>query len=136
MPALPVIVLFRTEQHHRNRRIFGGLNQGEPLEQFIEGAETAGHHHHRVGFAQEKELAGVEVAEIEQLGVALDVGVRRLLKGQLHIEAKGLAGAGAAVGGFHHTGTGTRHHLETAAHGLGSHLHRQGVHRVIFRRTG
>ena len=61
----------------------------------------------------------MEIAKGEQPRVPFDEGVGRVLKGQLHIEAKGLARARPPVGCLHHAAAGPGHHLKTSGHRLG-----------------
>ena len=77
-----------------------GLDQGQALEHLVEGAEAAGDDDEGARVADEHQLAGEEVVEVE---AAVDVGVGLLLHRQLDVEpdreAAGLGGA--AVGRLH-----------------------------------
>ena len=77
-----------------------GLDEGQRLEQLVERAEAAGQDHERVGVLHEHRLAREEVPELHG---EVDVGIERLLVGQLDVAADRQAAGllAAAVGGLH-----------------------------------
>ncbi len=77
-----------------------GLDEDQGLEEFVHGAESAGHGDEAVGVFEEHDLPAEEIPEIEGDILVL---VGKLLVGQFDIEADAFdAGfAGAFVGGFH-----------------------------------
>jgi hypothetical protein len=105
-----------------------GLDQGEGFEQLIEGAEAAGQHHECVAFAQEEQLAGEKVAEVQQSPLAAaHIAVGVLLERQLHVQTDALLAACTAVGGLHDAAAGTGHHFEAPL----DRLHRQGLGQLV-----
>src|SRR5699024_11405437 len=75
--ALPVVA---AHQHHGEHVDLVGLHQAQRLEQLVEGAEAARHHHEAAGVLHEHGLAGEEVAEVD---TEVDIVVHALLVGQL-----------------------------------------------------
>ena len=75
----------------------------------------------------------MEMTECQQLVVAIDVGIGRLFKGQLHIEAKRLASSSAPVGGLHDSRPSACHDLKARSNGLSGYLQGELVDRVVFR---
>jgi len=72
------------------------------------------------------------MAEGQQLLIAIDVGVGRLLKGQLHVEPEGLPRSRPAVSGFHDARASARHHFKAAGHGLSGHIQGERIDRIVF----
>ena len=68
-PVLPVGAAGDVEQHDRRGLGLARLQQREQLERLVEGAEAAGQEHERVGLLHERQLAGEEVAEVDELRV-------------------------------------------------------------------
>ena len=96
--------------------------EGEDFEHLVERAEAAGKDHQRLGQIGEPILAHEEVVELE-VERGRDVGVRRLLEGQLDVESDGLAAGlvGAAVGGLHDAGAAAGGDDEAALAALQGH---------------
>src|SRR3546814_1768492 len=87
----PYTTLFRSvaaaEQHYRHLLAdLAGLHQRQQLEEFVQRAEAARHHHHGLGEIGEPELAHEEVVELE-VQLAADVGIVDLLHRQRDVEA-------------------------------------------------
>ena len=78
-----------------------GLHERQHLEAFVLGAEAAGKEGDGVGFLDEEELAGEEVFQVHQLGVAGDDRVGVLLERQQDVDADAVLAAGADVARFH-----------------------------------
>src|SRR5271154_1062819 len=62
------------------------LRQGENLEEFVEGAKSAGKNHQSLGQVGEPELTHEEVMKLK-VERRSDVGIRILLEGQIDVEA-------------------------------------------------
>src|SRR5690606_6150973 len=88
-----------------------GLDEGEGLEQLVQGAEAAGQHDEALGVLDEHQLADEEVAEVQ---ADVDVGVQPLLEGELDAEADrdAVRLQGALVGRLHGPGATPGDHRE------------------------
>jgi hypothetical protein len=95
--ALPV---GRPDQDHREVPHLAGLDEGQRLEQLVEGPEPARQDHEPVGVLYEHGLAREEVAELD---AEVDVRVEPLFMGQLDVAADRQPAAltAAAVGRLH-----------------------------------
>ncbi len=78
-----------------------GLDEGEDFEAFVVGAEAAGEEDDGVGFLDEDEFSGEEVAEVDEFFIAFDDGVGALFEGEFDGDAEGGGEAGAFVAGGH-----------------------------------
>ena len=85
-----------------------GLYEGEGLEKFVEGAETAWHRYKGFGILDEHYFAGKEIVELDVL-VVVDVRVVGLLEGEVDVESGRYAfvEVRAFVAGFHNAGSST-----------------------------
>src|ERR1022692_2447842 len=72
------------DQHDRELRDLAGMDQGERLEQLVQGAEPARQHHERLRVLDEDGLADEEVPELQ---ADLDVLIQPHLHGQLDAQA-------------------------------------------------
>ena len=106
-PGAPVRPAGHVEEHDRRRLRLAGLHQRQQLERLVERAEAAGQQHEAVRLLDELELAGEEVAEVDELRVALgeELGRRRLER-QPDAHAERVVGAGALEPGLHDPGAG------------------------------
>jgi hypothetical protein len=112
-----------------------GLDQSQRLEQLIERAESTRKDDEGIGVADEHQLPGEEVVELD---AQVDVGIDRLLVGQLDVEAdRERAGVlGAAVDGLHRSGTASGDHREAGLADRATHLAGEVVLGCIGRRAG
>ena len=119
-PAVPVGPAGDVEQDHGRRLGLARLEQGQQLEALVEGAEPAGQHDEAVRLLQEHELAGEEVAHLDQLGVLGDEPVGPLLVGEPDVHPDRLVAPGALHAGGHDARPGPgHHHPPGAGHGGG-----------------
>ena len=128
LPAAPEAVVFGGEQHQGDRWGAAGLNQGERFEQLIEGAEAPRQYHQGIALPQEEQLAGEEIAKVQQPAIAAAhkaIGV--LLERQIDVEADAGFAAGTAVGGLHDAAAGSGHHLEAGFNSTAGQLLGQAV---------
>src|ERR1035438_8653243 len=72
------------DQHDRELRDLAGMDQGECLEQLVQGAEPARQHHERLRVLDEYGLADEEVPELQ---ADLDIVIQPHLHGQLDAQA-------------------------------------------------
>lgn len=88
------------DQHDREPGDLLGLDEGDRLEQLVEGAEAARQHDEGLGVLHEHRLADEEVTELD---ADVDVVVQALLEGQLDAEPDrdATAETAASVGGLH-----------------------------------
>src|SRR6187549_1876443 len=100
---LPVLA---TVEHDREVLDLAGLDQGQRLEQLVEGPEATREDDEGLCVLHEHHLPHEEVAELH---AEVDVLVQPLLEGQLDVAADGDAARllRAAVGGLHHSGAAT-----------------------------
>jgi hypothetical protein len=101
LPVPPVVPPRRVHEHHRHDLAASGLDQRQRLEALVVGAEAAREQRDRVGLLHEHQLAGEEVPEVDQLGVAVDDRVRPLLVGQPDVDAEGRLPARPALRRLH-----------------------------------
>ena len=120
----------RPEQHHRERGHLAGLHQGQGLEQLVQGAEAARHHHEALGVLHEHRLAGEEVAEVDaEVDVRVEAGLERQLDAQAD---RGAARLGRApVGRLHHAGTAAGDHRQPGVDQPAAELPGRGVDRAV-----
>ena len=87
---------------------FFGLDEDECFEDFIHGAEAAGHDDECFGVFDEHDLADEEVVEVNE---AVEVWVWVLLHGELDVASQREPPrfSGASVGGFHDAWSSTGH---------------------------
>ena len=130
-PGLPVGAARHVEQHHGRRLRLAGLQQGQQLEGFVEGAETAGKQHERVGFLDELELAGEEVPEAHQLRVAGQELPGRRLEGELDTHPERVLGPGALDARLHDPRPGAGHDHPVGRRQRRGELSRLLVERVV-----
>ena len=106
--------VFLADQHERKVLDLVRLDEGRRLEDFVQGAEAAGHGDEGVGVFHQHQLADEEVPEGHP---AIEVGVGLLFLRQLDVAADGVAAGffGAAVGGLHDAGPAAGHHREAGA---------------------
>ena len=69
VPSGPVGAAGHVEEHDRVDLRLARLLEGEELEGLVECAEPTGQQHEAVGLLHERELAGEEVAEVDELPV-------------------------------------------------------------------
>src|SRR5918999_2405376 len=112
-----------------------GLDERERLEQLVEPADPAGEDHEPARVADEHDLAGEEVVELERdVELPVEVLLERQLDAKPNRQRAGVARA--AVGGLHHTGpaAGDDGHARRAHQPR--RLARQGVLGSVRRRPG
>ena len=97
LPALPEIAAGAVDEDDGHGDALAGLHEREDFEAFVHRAEAAGEERDRVAGADEHQLAGEEVFEVDQLGIVGDERVGGLLEGQADRQAEGRIGARAAV---------------------------------------
>ncbi len=118
VPPLPVGAAGHVQHDHRSRLGLAGLEQGEQLEPLVERAEPAGQDHVPVGLLDEHELAGEEVAHLDQLGVLGDERVGPLFVREPDVDPDRLLAARALHPGGHDPRAGTGdHHPPGTGHG-------------------
>ena len=100
-PGLPVEAVRAIHQDDRHDRCLAGLEQGQHLESLVERPEAAGKKHEGAGLLHEAQLAGKEVIEVDELGVARDHGIGALLEGEPDVQPEALLRAGSLLGGAH-----------------------------------
>ncbi len=61
--VVPEAAARRIQQHHRYQWALAGLDQGQYLQRFIQGAEAARAQHQAVGLLDEEQLANEEKVE-------------------------------------------------------------------------
>ena len=96
-PGLPIVPVLAIDHHHGNDRHLASLHEGEDLESLVVRAETARKQREGVGFFREVEFAGEKIIEVNELRIAVDRLVRRLLKGEADIEAEAFLRAGTLL---------------------------------------
>ncbi len=101
----------RTHQHDRKVAHLAGLDECECLEEFIDRAESARHHHEGVGVLHKHDLAHEEVREVD---ADVEIRIRHLLVREFDVAADGVAAGflGAAVGRLHHPRPAAGHDRE------------------------
>ena len=131
-PAAPEVIPRWGQQHQRDRRGATGLDESERFEQFIQGAETPGHHHQGIALTQEEQFPREEITEVEQSPfAAAHEWVRMLLEGEINIQADAVTATGAAVRRLHDAAPCTGHHLEAGLNSQTGHLFGQLVAGVV-----
>lgn len=103
--AFPILA---SDEDDRELNHLVGLDEGDGLGEFVEGAEAARHGDVALGIAHEDGLADEEIVEVDVL-VGVDIGVEVLLERQVDVEADTRATAlmRALVAGFHDAGATT-----------------------------
>ena len=81
--------------------MLAGLQQREHFQPFVQRAEAAGHQAEGVALLDEHQFAGEEILHVDELAVAGDDRVDRLLEGQEDVQAHGVFAAGADVARLH-----------------------------------
>ena len=106
-----------------------GLDQGQRLEQLVQGAETAGHRDESARVLEKHRLAGEEIAEVD---AEPDVRIEPLLVGKFDAETHGCATrlAGPLVAGLHDAGPATGDDGEPTLREVPGDPFRGPVHRV------
>jgi len=133
-PADHLAPVAGSHEHDRELDDLPGLNQRERLPELVHRAEAAGEDDEPAGVANEHDLAGEEVVELER---DVAVGVAALLEGQLDVEADGQrAGVlGAVVGRLHQAGTAAGDDRHAALADDAGGRARELVVRVVRRRA-
>ncbi len=98
--AVPILAAVNDDQNFLCQLV--GLRQGEDFEQLVDGAESAGKNHQRLGQIGEPELAHEKIMEFK-IERGRDVGIGILLEWQIDVEADAFASGlvGAQICGFH-----------------------------------
>ena len=81
-----------------------GLQKRQHFEGFVERSKATRQAHDGITFFDEHELAREEVLHVNELCIARDDLVRRLLEREHDVEAHRAIAAGAAMAGLHHAG--------------------------------
>ena len=129
--AFPVAAAGLVEQDDGHQRALAGLDQGQHLQRFIQGAEAARAEHQGIGLLDEEQLAQEEEVEGQQVVAALDRGIGALLEGQGDVEAQAVVAPGALMGGGHDAAAGAGDHHQVVARQGGAQLQGHGVQRVV-----
>ena len=109
----PVVV---PGQDHRDARHLVGLDEGQGLEELVEGAEAPRKQTDGVRLLDEDHLAREEVAEVDQLRVAGDDDVGILLDWKPDVDTEGGFPTCASLGGAHDPVSGASDHHPTLGH--------------------
>ena len=104
--GLPVGAAGGVEKHDGDHVAFARLEQGEYFEAFVERSEAAGQKADSVAFFDEHQLPCEEVLHMDELRVAGNDGVGRLLEGEHDIESHGAFASGSLVSGLHDSSAG------------------------------
>ena len=120
LPLAPVAAAGRVDEDDRHDGALAGLDQRQRLEALVVRAEAAGKQRDRVRLLHEDHLAREEIPEVDQLVIAGDHLVRRLLERQPDVDAEGGLAAGAALRRGHDAAARARdHHPALARDALG-----------------
>ena len=126
----------RLDHDDRRRLGLARLQQGEELERLVLGAEAAGQDGVGVGLLDQHQLAGEEVAHLDQLGVLRDEGVGLVLVGEPDVDPEGVVPPRPLQPGRHDAGTGAGHHHPVGCGQLGGQVAGEEVDGVVGLRAG
>src|SRR5215467_4583412 len=108
VPDSPVRLRPSLHEDDRHQRRLARLHQREELERLAHRPEATREERHTACFFDEKELAGEEILEGDQLGVRGDPRIRFLLEGQANVQPEALLPRRPFLRGTHDPGAGTR----------------------------
>ena len=124
---MPIGPAGRLDHHHRSGLGLPRLQQREELEGLVLGAEAAREDGVRMGLLDQHQLAGEEVAHLDQLGVLRDEGVGLPFVRQPDVHAKGVVPPRPLQPGGHDPGPGPGDHHPVGRGQSGSQVARQDV---------
>ena len=131
--TFPIGAARHVQQHDGHQGRLAGLNQRQHFQGFIQRAKATRAHDQSVCLLDEKQLAGEEEVEGQQVGRAIDRRVGALLKRQGDIKAQAVLKPRAFVGGAHDAGTASGNDHHVGACQCRTHFTGQCIQRVFYR---